>query len=966
MTGSRRLLIVGWDAADWKIIHPLMEQGLMPHTRRLVERGASGNLATLSPVLSPMLWTSIATGKRPHQHGIFGFSEPTPDGKGVQPISGPSRQTKAFWNILNQQGWQSQVVGWWPSHPVEPINGAMVSNHYQRATGPLAQGWPMAPGTVHPPRLAEPLAALRLHPEELTADVIRPFVPHLEAVDQDRDGRLAALMRIVADCTTIHSAATYLLEHEPWDVAAVYYDAIDHFCHGFMKYHPPRQPWVTESDFRLYQNVVAAGYVYHDMMLGRLLELTGPETLVVLCSDHGFHPDHLRPSALPTEPAGPAVEHRDFGVLALAGPNIAQDRLLHGANLLDITPTCLAALGLAVGEDMDGRVLTDAFVEPPAVTTVPSWDAIPGDDARPQNRPPAAPGEAREAMRQLEDLGYVDPLPENQERAVAQTLRELEYNRARSYQDAGRHGDALPILIRLYTDYPLEFRFGIQLALSLQALGRPADMGRVVEDMGRRWARAAELAAERLQTIRGIAAERRAARGLAELDAGDAEAEADAEANAPVFNERERRVVRELRAIARGNRRSLDYLAAAAATAQGQHAEALEHLERARQSETQVPGFHIQLGETYRRLRRPAEAVACYERALEQDPENPAAHLGRARAYLRQGEATAARQAAEQALALKYHNPVAHFVDGVARQQLGDAAGAIAALERAIDQNPNFPQAHRMLARIHARAAGANPSLPAFEHRARARALRQAAREHRATPVAIPLPALEAIPFAPNLPDFPKPSTPPAGRHPSLRHGPAPEVPEMPPVVIVSGLPRSGTSMLMQMLEAGGWPVYCDGVRAADASNPRGYYECEAVKRLGTCNDWLGTVGGQALKVVAPLLPELPRDCRYRVLFLERNLDEIIASQGRMLARLERQGADLQANRLREALARQQQGALAVLERTAQPVLRLGHRAVIDAPATASARIAQFLEVSLDEPAMRAVVDPELHRERLG
>ena len=108
-----------------------------------------GQIATLHPALSPMLWTSIATGKRPTKHGIHGFIEPTEDGLAVRPVSNLGRKTKAFWNILNQQGKTCIVIGWWPSHPAEPLpEGVMISNHYQRAPNPDAsKPWPMAPGT---------------------------------------------------------------------------------------------------------------------------------------------------------------------------------------------------------------------------------------------------------------------------------------------------------------------------------------------------------------------------------------------------------------------------------------------------------------------------------------------------------------------------------------------------------------------------------------------------------------------------------------------------------------------------------------------------------------------------------------------------------------------------------------------------------------------------------------------------
>src|SRR5581483_11493073 len=97
-----RVLLIGWDAADWKVIQPLMSAGRMPNVRRLVDTGVSGSLATLHPPLSPMLWTSIATGKRPFKHGVLGFCEPTPEADAIRPITNLSRKTKAVWNILNQ------------------------------------------------------------------------------------------------------------------------------------------------------------------------------------------------------------------------------------------------------------------------------------------------------------------------------------------------------------------------------------------------------------------------------------------------------------------------------------------------------------------------------------------------------------------------------------------------------------------------------------------------------------------------------------------------------------------------------------------------------------------------------------------------------------------------------------------------------------------------------------------------
>ncbi len=142
-----RVLLIGWDAADWQVIHPLVDAGVMPNLEGLINRGTIGNLAALSPMLSPILWTSIATGKRAHLHGVRGFAEPLPDRSGIQPVGTRTRKCKALWNILSQSGRPSVVCGWQASHPAEPVHGAMFSNLFAvPPAGSTPQDWPFAAG----------------------------------------------------------------------------------------------------------------------------------------------------------------------------------------------------------------------------------------------------------------------------------------------------------------------------------------------------------------------------------------------------------------------------------------------------------------------------------------------------------------------------------------------------------------------------------------------------------------------------------------------------------------------------------------------------------------------------------------------------------------------------------------------------------------------------------------------------
>src|SRR5580658_9388601 len=104
---AKKVLLIGWDAADWKIINPLMDRGLLPTLEDFVDHGVMGNLATLHPILSPMLWNSVATGMRPDKHGILGFVEPDPQNGRVRPVASTSRKVKAIWNILTQRGYKT-------------------------------------------------------------------------------------------------------------------------------------------------------------------------------------------------------------------------------------------------------------------------------------------------------------------------------------------------------------------------------------------------------------------------------------------------------------------------------------------------------------------------------------------------------------------------------------------------------------------------------------------------------------------------------------------------------------------------------------------------------------------------------------------------------------------------------------------------------------------------------------------
>jgi hypothetical protein len=186
------------------------------------------------------------------------------------------------------------------------------------------------------------------------------------------------------------------------------------------------------------------------------------------------------------------------------------------------------------------------------------------------------------------------------------------------------------------------------------------------------------------------------------------------------------------------------------------------------------------------------------------------------------------------------------------------------------------------------------------------------------------------------------------------------------PIVVVSGLPRSGTSMMMKMLDAAGVAIMTDAVRAADIDNPKGYFEYERVKDLEkeTDKSYIREGRGKALKVISFLLKDLPDDCYYRVIFMRRHLDEIISSQNRMLDRRGEETIDeheTMAEAYRNHLAAVK---ILVRKRPNFEMLECRYDEVIANPSKAAAAVNAFLGGTLDERAMVSAVDAELYRNR--
>ncbi|MEM9413591.1 MAG: tetratricopeptide repeat protein, partial [Planctomycetota bacterium] len=480
--------------------------------------------------------------------------------------------------------------------------------------------------------------------------------------------------------------------------------------------------------------------------------------------------------------------------------------------------------------------------------------------------------------------------------------------------------------------------------------------------MNTRWRVAAELARKRIADVAKIARERK--KDWQEMKAIDDANEAQGE-NRPrmalvnpngkpqLFNETELSFIRKLRAVARGKPQTLDFLAATIAAGRRDFELALEHLEKAELTESPNPGFQFHVGNIYLGLNRLEDAERAYQRGLHFDEFHPNSLMGLCRTFIEKGNAKKAAEFGTQAVGLKYQFPLGHFFLGKAQQILGQNDAAIHSIKTAIDQNPNFEEAHRLLAKIYGQFE--TDAELAKQHLSLAENIAKENTTETSADGQMIFPEVDSDTIENELPVVDEDPNIKEGFEKCLGHPKKTEiafdkeerVPEE-TVCIVSGLPRSGTSMMMQMLVAGGISPFTDEQREADENNPKGYYEAELVKKLNSDNAWVEECRGKVVKVVAPLIPYLPQKLGYKVIMMDREIEEIMSSQTSMLKRMDRAGANLSDERLSDLFINQRIHAKNLLDYFNHPILEISYTDVLENHKEVAARIQEFLGVDLD------------------
>ncbi|HET7290963.1 MAG TPA: alkaline phosphatase family protein [Vicinamibacteria bacterium] len=440
------VLLVGFDGFEWSAVLPLLREGRLPHLAALLRRGSFGTLESISARNSPALWTTIATGKSIEKHGIRDFLKAR---KPAVFYTSADRRVKAFWNMLSERGQRVSTIGWFVTHPVEPVSGWMVA---QANTSEVMKARHVKKGSVLPGLSGQ------VHPVEREDEVFEV----LEEVERDLDAIVAERLReriedaparfrgpIEASRWAFRADAAYerlalRAAAEAPDVLAVYFGATDVIGHRFWPFARTRRfpdrlftgklgkrlaPRMAPGSWgnallgglfwRAMQPVYESGwpgqvlartYEHADATVGRLVAAMPPDTRVIVVSDHGFRPWHHTDG-----PEGFFVAAGP-GLRDMEGPEpqrLSRDHLRRLGRIHDVGPTLLALAGLPVGLDMDGRPIEAVLAPDPRLqrpAPIATWDDpawLAARQAAGQASSPPAEEEEEERLEQLRALGYI-------------------------------------------------------------------------------------------------------------------------------------------------------------------------------------------------------------------------------------------------------------------------------------------------------------------------------------------------------------------------------------------------------------------------------------------------------------------------------------------------------------------------------------------------------------------------------
>lgn len=391
-----RVAVFAIDGADWDLIQEFAYDGRIPNLAALMKSGTTGSLQTIQPTVSPLLWTTAATGVTPDRHGVIDFFSER------APVESLSRRSPAIWEIAEGFGRHGVVADWWTAWPPPADNTVVFDTPVD-----------LLPDAIYPQQLATRVRQVEVPESTIGYDQVRRFLnisqlEYRQAVDSNNAFDPVIVFRsVLAKTWTDHRVAINLYREQAPTLMMMSYEGTDVVNHLFAPYHPPYREGISENGYRKYWPTVANFYSEVDRLLGEWTQVLSEDTTVIIVSAHGFRWGQDRPRV---QPVGRSAlsDHRNPGIFVAYGNHVAPSRGSHVLSIYDLVPSILAILGLPPAQEMPGQVPQWAFkdISPVLSVRVVSYNEFFSRRAAPG----ATRIDAKRYARKLQAIGHLlDP-----------------------------------------------------------------------------------------------------------------------------------------------------------------------------------------------------------------------------------------------------------------------------------------------------------------------------------------------------------------------------------------------------------------------------------------------------------------------------------------------------------------------------------------------------------------------------
>ncbi|MBV8517289.1 MAG: alkaline phosphatase family protein [Acidobacteria bacterium] len=355
-----RVAVFAIDGADWELLSELSDDGRIPNIQALARGGVTGTTQTIQPTVSPLVWTTVATGLTPDRHGVIDFM----DAARKRPVDATTRRAPAVWDIVEAFGRRAEVVNWWTDWPPLPDSAVTYDAPVE-----------LLRSAVYPRELLPRVGQLDVTPDSIQYAQVARFLnitgaEYQQAVASGNPNDPINVFRnVLAKTWTDHRVAINLYQQQEPLLLMMSYEGTDVVNHLFAPYHPPYREDINETNYRRYWPTVANYYSEVDRLIGEWMKVLSDDTTVIIVSAHGFRWGKNRPRV---QPIGRSAlsDHRNPGIFIAYGNHVAPSRGSHSLSIYDVVPTVLSILGLPKSAEMPGNAVTWAFRDITPVTSV--------------------------------------------------------------------------------------------------------------------------------------------------------------------------------------------------------------------------------------------------------------------------------------------------------------------------------------------------------------------------------------------------------------------------------------------------------------------------------------------------------------------------------------------------------------------------------------------------------------------